>query len=88
MDVNRNSKPSFGLELSPNPSNSSVSISIPTSGPYRLTLFNVMGKLVAQQQFASSPATINVADQATGIYSLHATTKDGQRYSGKLVVVQ
>jgi hypothetical protein len=89
------------LDIYPNPSNSSVSITIPTSRPYHLTLVNALGKLVAQQQFTTSPdgkkstvansiqnlGQLRVAfEGSSGMYTVLLETLDGIIVESKNVV--
>lgn len=74
------------LGVFPNPSNSLVTISIPSSEPYHLQLIDATGRVVLQLTKRTNSTTINVAEFANGIYSMVATTQDGERYTGRLMV--
>jgi hypothetical protein len=72
--------------LSPNPSNGSFNLSNPDGKEIELVVYNSLGQLVYQKQSSKElNATININDQAAGIYFVKLRS-NGEEVIKKVVV--
>ena len=75
------------IQVFPNPAWDQVSFGVPiSSGSYRLSLFDALGRPVFQQQGIRQPLVkIQRHDLPAGIYYYRIETEDGRQGNGKLI---
>lgn len=87
-DINQTILMGENIVLSPNPSNGVFNLSNPDGKEIGITVFNSLGQLVYQQQTnAALNSTINIQDQAAGIYFVKITS-GGEEVIKKIIVAK
>lgn len=70
--------------LYPNPTIEVVNVEF-TGGNYRMTMFDMTGKIVVQQNMTDMNSKVDVSDFSKGIYSIRFETEDGSIETHRLV---
>jgi hypothetical protein len=76
--------PKGELRVYPNPSNGSFTVELPGQQQWNLQLFDVSGRLAAEESVFGEQAVIQ--EHRTGLYFLRATAEDGTTGTAKVVV--
>jgi surface protein len=71
-------------KIYPNPVKDILNIELPTTGSYRVTIFNTTGDIVTQKTASSVNTTIDMSVYNSGIYIIKITTGN-RSYTGKIV---
>jgi Leucine-rich repeat (LRR) protein len=74
----------IGAKIYPNPVNDILNIELPTTGSYRVTVFNSTGDIVTQKTTQSVNTTIDMSVYNSGIYIIKVTTGN-RSYTGKII---
>lgn len=75
------------INLYPNPAKEYVKITLPTEGDYLISLYDIMGKLLYQQNH-SKQATINTDNYTSGVYLIKINDANGNQIDTKRFVVK
>lgn len=77
--------PRLDLSVYPNPASDLIRIEGLTSGPARITLYDMTGRLVSEQNAVTPETTVSVEALATGMYLVHVVQEAGY-WSGRVEV--
>jgi len=75
------------FELYPNPAAQYLIIDRELAIPATLNICNTTGQVVLQQKIDKTSHVVNIAELATGLYSVKITTEDGLFVTKKFVKV-
>lgn len=77
--------PRLDLSVYPNPASDLIRIEGLTSGPASITVYDMTGKMVSEQNAVTSETAVSVKDLATGMYLVHVVQESGY-WSGRVEV--
>ncbi|PJJ59267.1 T9SS type A sorting domain-containing protein [Hymenobacter chitinivorans] len=76
----------LALSLYPNPTTGVVQLAAPAVGGEQLTVYDLAGRVQQTQQLQKGQQQLDLSDRAAGVYQILLTTRQGQRYTEKLLV--